>query len=191
MSKLILADCDGVLLNWEYAFDCWVQERGLVRKRNDVYDICGRYDITNAEAKSLIKIFNECAAIGFLPPQRDAMHYVRRLHEEHGYMLRVITSLSTDPYAKKLRVRNLEKLFGSAIEDVICLPTGADKDDALAPYKDSGMFWVEDKIENAIAGHNLGLKAILVEHEHNMHEVVDFPIAKNWKEIFTLITGDV
>lgn len=191
MRNTILTDCDGVLLNWEYAFDCWVQERGHKRKRNDVYDICERYDITKSESRGLIKIFNECAAIGFLPPQRDAMHYVRRLHEEYGYVFRVITSLSTDPYAKKLRARNLEKLFGSAIEDVICLPTGADKDNALLPYKDSGLFWIEDKVENAIAGHSVGLNTILVEHEHNMHVDVDFPIAKNWREIFNIITGEV
>lgn len=189
MSKLILTDCDGVLLNWEYAFDCWMQDRGHECIRRDVYEIRGRYNISDGEAKAAIRIFNESAAIGFLPPLRDAMHYVKRLHEEYGYVFNVITSLSLDPYAKKLRVRNLEKLFGTAIQDVVCLETGADKDDVLVKYQDRGLFWIEDKPENAFTGKTFGLKPILVEHEHNM-DTVGIPIVKNWKDIFTMITGD-
>ena len=55
-------------------------------------------------------------------------------------------------------------------EDVVCLDTGADKDEALEPYKDSGMWWIEDKIENAECGHALGLKTILINHQHNFKE---------------------
>lgn len=189
MKKLILTDCDGVLLNWEYAFCCWMEDRGCNPIRSDVYDMAVRYGKTKAEMKSLIKIFNESAAIGFLPPQRDAMHYVKKLHEEHGFVFRVITSLSLDPYAKKLRVRNLDKLFGSAIDDVICLDTGADKDEALEPYRDSGLVWIEDKLENAELGVELGLNSILVEHEHNMDQK-DIPLAKNWKEIYEMVSGE-
>jgi len=189
MKKLILTDCDGVLLNWEFAFCCWMEDRGCKPIRSDVYDMAVRYGKTKAEMKSLIKIFNECAAIGFLPPQRDAMHYVKKLHEEHGFVFRIITSLSLNPYAKKLRVRNLEKLFGSAIDDVICLDTGSDKDEALEPYRDSGLVWIEDKVENAQVGAEMGLNSILIEHEHNMNEK-DIPLAKNWKEIYEMVTGE-
>ena len=188
MKKLILTDCDGVLLNWEYAFDCWMEDRGNKLITKDTYDICVRYGITKFEARGQIKIFNECAAIGFLPPLRDAMHYVKKLHEEHGYVFRVITSLSTDPYAKKLRIRNLEKLFGTAIDDVICLATGADKDDVLEPYRDSGLFWLEDKEENAELGKAMGLKSLLIEHEHNMDNT-NVPIVKNWKEIYEIVVA--
>lgn len=186
VNKIILTDCDGVLLNWEYAFDIWMEERGHKRIVKDEYDIALRYGIPKVEAKKYIKIFNESAAIGFLPPLRDAMYYVRKLHEEHGYVFRVITSLSLDPYAKKLRVRNLEKLFGSAIDDVICLACGANKDYALHPYQDTGMVWIEDKEENAELGHTLGLDAILVEHEHNMQHAV-VPLMKNWKDIYEYV----
>lgn len=187
--KIILTDADGVLLNWEYAFDCWMADRGHDCIRKDVYDICDRYGMTKEEGKILIKIFNESAAIGFLPPLRDAMHYVKKLHEQHGYVFKVITSLSLDPYAQQLRKKNLEKLFGTAILDVVCLDTGADKDEALAKYRDSGLYWIEDKPENAFVGIELGLESILVEHEHNM-DVKGIPLAKNWKKIYEIIVGD-
>jgi hypothetical protein len=188
MQRLILTDADGVLLNWEYAFDCWMQEHGFVRKTMLDYDICVRYEIEWEQGKTLIKRFNESAAIGFLPPLRDAMYYVKKLHEEHGYIFHVITSLSTNMYAKKLREKNLDKLFGTAISEVTCLATGADKHEALEPYRDSGLFWFEDKEENAVLGHEMGLKSYLVEHGHNMdHKVV--PIVKNWKEIYDIVVA--
>jgi len=29
----ILVDCDGVLMNWEYAMNCWMQQRGFEIKK--------------------------------------------------------------------------------------------------------------------------------------------------------------
>ena len=192
-NKVILVDADGVLLNWEYAFCCWMEQHGHtpVDGGNLLYDMAKRFDLTNEQAWQQVKIFNESAAIGFLPALRDAMFYVKRLHEEHGYVFRCITSLSTDPNAYKLRKMNLEKLFGkTAFEELVCLDTGADKDAALEPYKDSGLYWVEDKLTNAVCGLNLGLKPILIEHGYNMHETVPEGMTKvvNWKEIYEIIT---
>lgn len=195
MDKIILTDCDGVILNWEYAFCTWMEQHGYtqIENGNREYDIATRFGITKDEAKSKVKIFNESAAIGFLPALRDAMFYVKRLHEEHGYVFHCITSLSTDPSAYKLRKMNLEKMFGpTAFTKLLCLDTGADKDDALAEYKDSGLYWIEDKLENAIAGQRAGLKSILVEHGFNMNNDIPEGMIKvlNWKEIYNLITGE-
>ena len=188
----ILVDADGVLLNWEYAFNVWMEQHGFAKVDGGQfnYDIGERYNIDKEQGRKLIKMFNENAAIGFLPPLRDAMYYVKRLHEEHGYVFHCITSLSTDRNAQKLREMNLAKLFGDTVfEEVICLATGADKDQALLPYKDTGCWWVEDKPENAIVGHNLGLKSILMEHGHNMHYYHEsIPVVKNWKEVYELVT---
>jgi len=186
MDKIILTDCDGVLTNWELAFHVWMKERGCQPIRNDIYEMAERYGKSKEEMKDLIKFFNESAAIGFLPPLRDAMRYVKKLHEEHGYVFRVITSLSLDPYAKRLRVSNLEKLFGTAIDDVICLDTGADKVEALEKYRDSYMYWIEDKPENARVGQKMGLTSILIEHEHNRNEK-GILLAKNWKQVYEMI----
>ena len=132
--SLILVDCDGVLCNWEYAFAVWMEQHGHEKQPGSefVYDIGDRYGITREQGRKLIKLFNESAAIGFLPPLRDAMYYVKRLHEEHGYVFHCITSLSTDVNAQRLREMNLAKLFGAtAFERITCLATGADKNEAL------------------------------------------------------------
>ena len=190
--KVILVDADGVLLNWEYAFAIWMEQHGfkVVPGSQFDYSMGTRYAIDADQSKRLIKMFNESAAIGFLPALRDAVYYVKRLHEEHGFVFHCITSLSLDPNAGKLREMNLNKLFGStAFERVVCLDTGADKHEALEEYRDSGCWWVEDKPENAEVGHELGLKSILMEHGHNMNHVNEhIPVVKNWKEIYELIT---
>ena len=112
--SVILVDADGVLLNWEYAFSIWMETHGFSKVPGSEfeYDIGKRYNIEHNQGRKLIKIFNESAAIGFLPPHRDAMFYVKRLHEEHGFIFHCITSLSKDKNAQELRKMNLRKLFG-------------------------------------------------------------------------------
>lgn len=189
--RLILSDCDGCLLNWEWAFKVWMTEHGhsFNQEGKTSYCLTHHYNISEEELHQKIQMFNESAAIGFLPALRDAAYYVKRLYEEHGFQFRVITSLSLDNNARKLRIMNLKKLFGSAIEHVFFLGTNAPKDEALLPYKDSGMFWIEDKPQNADVGHQLGLKSVLVEHGHNMSHNANYPVVKNWKEIYSLITN--
>jgi hypothetical protein len=191
--KIILTDADGVLLDWEYAFGVWMEEHGFAKVPGSQfnYDIGEQFGISQEQGRKLIKMFNESAAIGFLPALRDSMYYVKRLHEEHRYVFHCITSVSTEPNAVKLREMNLRKLFGkTAFERVVCLPTGADKHEALSEYKNSGLYWIEDKPENAHVGHELGLRSILMEHGHNMaHYHPEIPIVKNWKEIYDIITG--
>ena len=187
--KLILVDCDGVLLDWKYGFFRWMRERGFEAVQTGEYDIAITFDIHKDRAKELVRHFNESAAIGWLPQFRDAVKYVRKLHEDHGFIFHCITSLSTDTYAGKLRVKNLEALFGKTVfEKVECLECGADKDEALLPYKDSGCIWVEDKEENALAGQKIGLNSLLIAHDFN--ENFDDPSitkVQNWREIHDMV----
>ena len=188
--KLILTDCDGVLADWEYGFTKWMKQHGYEPVVHNVYDIGETFGITKAESKRLVRLFNESAACGWLPAFRDSVKYIRILHEEHGFIFRVITSLSLDEYAGKLRKKNLEALFGKTVfENIVCLDTGADKDEALEPYRDSGCFWIEDKVENAELGHRLGLDALLVQHNHNKDYSGPVTMVKNWKEIYNKIVG--
>jgi hypothetical protein len=180
-------------MNWEYAFTCWMETRGY-KSQNDstAYDMRDRYGISRDESMGLVKQFNASAAMGFLPPLRDAMHYVRKLHEECGFRFHMITSLSLDEHACRLRRMNTEKLFGeTSFEGYTFLDTGADKDNALDKYKDTGMIWIEDKLDNANLGAELGLDTILMLHGHNMagdiHENVT--VVKDWKEVYEYLTN--
>jgi len=184
--KVIMTDCDGVILDWEYGFARYMANKGLKPIRNDVYSVGDTYGIPKSEGKAHVIAFNESARIGHLPPFRDAVKYVRKIHEELGMVFHVITSLSDDPYARLLRIENLERVFGVGIfEEVICIGCGDDKDDALEPYRDSGCLWVEDKLINAETGAKMGLDSVLIEHTHNKNLNNDsIRSVKNWREIY-------
>lgn len=190
-NKVILTDCDGVILDWEEGFSVWMEHHGhnKVEGYQFKYSIGDRYGLTKEQGNKLVKQFNESAAIGFLPPLRDAQYFVKKLHEQHQYKFICITSLSLDPYARYLRKRNLKKLMGDAFIDVICLDTGADKDEILLEYgKDyPGAYWIEDKPQNVDWGIDAGLKGILIEHGHNMDYTGEAHLVKNWESIYKII----
>ena len=189
--KVILVDCDGVLLDWGYAFDCWMDREGYTVQDTSVYDCAVRYGIAKPDVQRLIRHFNESAAIGFLPPFRDAMYYVKQLHEKHGYVFHCITSLSSNMFAQRLRERNLAKIFGDTVfEKVVCLDCGADKTEALAPYEFSGCYWIEDKPENADVGASFGLQSILIAHDHNVDYKGPAVRLNKWKHIYERIVGN-
>ena len=182
--NIILVDCDGVLCDWEYSFTQWMHHQGYETYDSFMYDVAKRFNLEKPAASKLVKQFNESAAIAFLPPLRDAVYYMKRLNMLHGYRFHCITSLSDDKYAQRLRYQNLDLLFGRELwDEVICLPCGADKNEALEPYRDSECFWVEDKPENAELGKSMGLNSILVAHDHNNYYTGTVPRYWKWKEI--------
>jgi hypothetical protein len=192
MEKIILTDCDGVLLDWTSAFSKWMTERGFVRlyDADEHYDVSRQFGIDKTVAKEQVNIFNQSAWMGYLNAFRDSVYYVKLLHELHGYRFHAITSMHTDEYAGRLRVMNLKRLFGeTAFERYTILGCGADKDEALAEYSGTNYFWIEDKPENALVGTKVGLRSLLVEHDHNLdHWHGDIVTVRTWKDIYNIVT---
>ena len=191
MKKTMLVDADGVIFNWEYAFNLYMEEHGFeqIAEAKLVYNIGVRYEISEKQGKTLIKHFNESAMIGFLPALRDAQEYVTKLADE-GWDFICITSLSHNKYAQKLRRKNIDKIFGCGIfKDVIFLGTGADKDKVLDQFSGSNYWWIEDKVENALAGEAVGLRPLVMEHGYNMNDDRVRRV-KNWKEIYEIVTNE-
>lgn len=189
--KLILVDADGVLFDWEWGFDRFVKTRGFEMHPGgeDEYLIHRRYDCDEPTGRALIKDFNESPAIAFLPALRDSVQYVRKLRSE-GWHFHCITSLSRLKSAQEFRRSALDREFGEAtIEQLTCLGTGSDKDQALEPYRDSGLWWFEDKPENADVGYVMGLRSILMKHGHNADHECPYPKVDNWEEAYSIITS--
>ena len=190
--KIIVTDVDGVLLNWEDAFQIWMEHQGNQRVKGHqfIYNAAKQFDLTKGEGRKWVKLFNESAAIGFLPPLRDAQEIVSLLNNNYGYRFVVCTSLSKDKNAQELRTRNLKKLFGDVFEEIVYLDTGADKDEALYKLakKYRGCLWVEDKVENAYAGDTVEFESIVMEHGYNMNDDHPFFVAKDWEDIYLHIS---
>lgn len=182
--KIILTDCDGVLLDWEKGFNEWMTSKGYAKVVEGIYDISKTYGLEKKVGKRLVREYNESAWMGYLKAFRDARSGVAKLYEA-GYRFHCITSLSLDKKAKRLRMQNLENVFGKGVfKELVCLDTGADKDEALAEYEGSGFYWLEDKTENAECGLKFGLKSILIQHAHNADcDNENIIMCQDWNEI--------
>lgn len=190
--KVILTDVDGVLFDWGYAFDAWMRRHGFtIDGELNNYDMAVRYGMAKTETKRFIRMFNESAWMRKLPPFRDAIKYVKKLHSDHGYVFHAITSQSDDQYAQHLRIKNLREMFGDTVfEKYVILDCGADKTEALREYEGTGCYWVEDKVENADEGLDFGLDSILMTHPHNMNYSGSARQVSSWKEIYNIVTGE-
>lgn len=192
--KIILSDADGVLLDWKYGFEQWLYEthgKTLLRETENVYDVIYRVSgLTSIEARELVHDFNRSDYIRKLRPHRDAPEFVDKLYNL-GYKIHVITKIDNTPETWEKRNYNLKEIYGDAICKLECMGDMPNKIKHLSAFKNSGMWWIEDSIKNAKDGHELGLKTILVKHEHSVSFVHDdiFPV-DTWKEIYDLITNN-
>jgi FMN phosphatase YigB (HAD superfamily) len=192
MEKRILTDCDGVLLKWEDGFDAFMLSKGFVRRAGTEadYSMALRYGVTTRQTQEFIKEYNESDAMATLKPFADSIEYVAKL-ADMGFRFTAVTSMSDHPDAKTYRTQNLKTLFGDVFDEVVCLEMGASKANVLMRWADSKLFWIEDHMRQAEAGHEAGLRTVLINHPYNTHYTTDlFPkvsFETPWKEIYNLV----
>jgi FMN phosphatase YigB (HAD superfamily) len=192
MKKIILTDADGVLVTWLAGFEQFMASEGynLIPGTEHHYGMEARYGISSDEAHRVIRLYNESPFIADLPAHEDAVEYIGKL-VAHGFKFVCITSISSHPNAAKYRRENLEKLFGPHFLEIICLAMGSPKKAALMSWEGTGFFWIEDHIKNAEQGHEMGLRTVLIQQDHNAHYETDkFDIVgpkSPWQEIYHLV----
>lgn len=193
MKKLILTDCDGVLVNWNSGFHEFMKKKNIVKvpDTDGEYSLSIRYGLSTKQKREFVKEFNESSHIEHLEPFADSVNYVKLL-SKLDFRFIVISSLSDDPTARKYRVKNLTKIFGNVFDDIICIEMGSNKFNTLINWADTGYFWIEDHMAQAEAGYEVGLRPILIEHSYNKHYQTDlFPKVSHqhpWQDIFKIIT---
>ena len=202
-NRIILTDVDGVLLEWEHHFTKWMLQRTLFDERGaryhpyrllpdkqNTYEMAERFGLTTTEIRKQIREFNRSAWMGTQRPMLESQTWVKLLAAE-GWTFIPITSQTSDIPAQHLRKRRLGELFGDHVfTNYHILGTGADKDSALAEFHNTGLYWVEDKPKNALAGLKYGLKPILIDHPYNRDlEHPEIIRVSNWKQIHEILSG--
>lgn len=190
--RLILTDIDGCVLDWCAGFDDFMIRHGYTKHHSNEYKLSDCYGIPKEESSKMVRIFNDSAVMGFLPPYRDAVHYIRKLHAEHGYVFHAITSMSKEYASQELRTQNLRNLFGRGpFTRFVYLDTGADKDEAYGEYKGADHWLIEDKPENAILALELGLRPIFMDSSYTMNVTLPKEVirVRDWKTIYQIVTG--
>ena len=197
--RIILTDVDGVLLEWENHFTKWMISRGHKLKENykSEYDMGKRFifysNVFNEDPnyiKLAIREFNKSAWMATQPPMPESQTWVKLLHAE-GWTFIPISSQTSDIPAQEIRKRRLEELFGEyAFYNFHILETGQEKDDVLAEFHGTNLWWIEDKWTNALAGLKYGLKPLFIDHPYNReYSHPDITRVNNWRDIHKIVTG--
>lgn len=183
-SKLILTDVDEVLLHWTGAFTRFIKEHHDIipsRVRDDHY-IAKWLEIHPDEAFAMVKEFNSSDDFGMLEPFDSAQSVLGKLSDE-GFRFVAITSCSSDGIVERLRRQNLVYYFGNIFEEVHCLDFDDDKGRVLSRYPKA--IWVEDSMDWAVRGADLGHATFLIDHEHNKSLVHPHIMrVKDWNTIY-------
>ena len=202
-NRIILTDVDGVLLEWEHHFTKWMLQRTLfdekgsryhpyrlLPNKENTYEMAERFGMTKDAIRKEIREFNRSAWMGTQRPMPNSQTWVKLLAAE-GWTFIPITSQTSDIPAQELRKRRLGELFGDHVfTNYHILGTGADKDSALSEFHGTGLYWVEDKPHNALAGLNYGLRPLLIDHPYNRDlEHPEITRVNNWEEIHKLVSG--
>lgn len=191
--NVILTDIDGCVLYYEHSFHMWMCENGYLDYQPGVYYMHEKYKISEEKSEYLVRSFNESAMLTRLPPVKDAIKYIRKLHEEFGYVFHAITSVPNNIDVYNARSKNLENLFGkTAFEKLILCEHSSEKKKYLKNYEGTECFWIEDLMKNATMGLEFGLKPLLMDRHYNrMHNHDHVARVYNWKEIYKIVTGEM
>lgn len=190
--NVIVTDYDGVCAYWEHGFHMWMIANGYKITQMGFYDIEEMYGISTEKANMLTQAFNESAALKRLPPVKDSIKYIRKLHEEHGYVFHCISAIPNTQDMYEARMENIQNLFGkTAFERLVLCGSSRNKKELLKEYKDTNCFWLEDLTKNAEYGLEYNMRCILMNHHYNENDIVDPRIRRvdNWKQIYSLIEG--
>ena len=202
-NRIILTDVDGVLLEWENHFTKWMISRGHKLKENykseydmgkrfvyyaKIFESTKHYSEASDDIKIAIREFNKSAWMATQPPMPDSQTWLKLLHAE-GWTFIPISSQTSDVPAQELRKRRLEELFGKdTFYNFHILDTGQDKDDVLAEFHGTGLYFVEDKWTNALAGLKYGLKVLFISHPYNKkYRHPNITRVNNWQDIHKIV----
>lgn len=184
--KIILTDVDGVCLYWEQHFHKWMNARGHNVVKPGIYEMHDTYDITRDRADRFISDFNTSSYMIDIPPFRDAISGIGKL-KENGYKFIAITSVGGDYNTERLRKVNLEDHFGkNTFVEIHCIE--GNKKQYLEPYRDSGLYWIEDLGKNALLGAEMGLNTFILDHPYNRDcNGENITRVNTWKEICDIV----
>jgi 5'(3')-deoxyribonucleotidase len=191
--NVIITDLDGCVVYYEHSFHMWMVDKGYKDVVPGTYYMDEKYGISKDEAEHLVRAFNESAMLKRLPPVKDAIKYIRKLHEEYGYVFHAITAVPNTPAVLDARLTNLDNLFGTTVfERIVLCEHSADKPKYLKEYEGTECYWIEDIGKQAVMGLDFGLKPLLMDRHYNREFWCPENVRRvyDWKEIYQIVTGE-
>lgn len=170
ITELIL-DVDGVLLDFDSAFDRMMAERFGTDFDGSYIDFC------------------ESVYFSELEPYCQSDVYIPKLHKM-GITLRIITACGDTVQIKKMRRINLYKVFGDVFENIDFVGMEESKQAYLESFTGrDDVAYIEDTIERYLLAKSLGIKSYLM-HTH-LTSSMDVDVFDDWKQLFHFLTKSI
>jgi hypothetical protein len=184
MTKIIYTDIDLTLLDFNAGFEDFL--RNVVGMDVAEGQLDGHSHLPNAVegitpdvAKSLVHRFFDDPMFGALPALKGAPEATQRLYE-HGWRFVGISACPVGVGAD-IRKKNLELMLEVPFEAVHLSGYDGCKRSILESF--DPCVWVEDNVNHAHVGHELGYKTYLIDQLHNRDSDVLVTRVKSWSEI--------
>lgn len=188
MTKTILTDVDGVLVNWNRGFEDFAQSKGFKVVDNRSYYLDKRFGIDRSTSEKLREEFCNSYKLKFLEPLKKSEIFVKKIYKEFGYRFICITKIGKSKEIEDNRTNNLLGIFSTAIQDLICLDSTESKRDSLFRFAGGFNVWIEDHIGNAQLGASMGFKTFLMDHEYNKTaKDIAYTRINDWEDIYKYI----
>jgi len=170
MSKTIILDVDGVLLDWRTPFIMWLNKHNILTEQPNYKDL----QPYNEFNETFIKIFSETLYFQNLPPEPGAIEALNSFRSR-GFTMKVLTSCTDNYRVMRSREQNLINVFGDVFEDFIFLPLQSSKKTALNKLikLDEDSIFVEDTLNNILDAVRVGFKSsnvFLMAQLYNMDD---------------------
>lgn len=189
MNKTILTDVDGVILDFLGAFEQWVIQQGYDINENAIghdFDLSLAFK-DDVDAIQVIRDFFNTDMASNLMPLRESNIHLGELND-NGYDFIAITACPNLDDVLENRKNNIKNAIGFDFKQIIGAGFLSGKKDILSRYSPS--VWVEDNLDHAIIGAELGHQVFLIDHPYNQGKG-QFTRVNCWEEIkYTILNND-
>lgn len=171
----VITDVDGVLLDWESAFEGWMtKHRNVVPNHSlspNTYNMEDKYGLKDQEILSHINEFNATVAFGHLAPVRDALEVVPGLlgTERFDWFWLSCARPDGDSDGHETAIRrffNIKDVFGYPMQG-LCLKVRESKVSALKTFDPHKSVFIEDSLAHAMEGARAGFCTFLLDYPYN------------------------
>lgn len=188
--KEIILDVDGVLLDYEKAFEDYFNLTPI----SDTYrDFTDRFGIHDDEILKMVNDFSLEKEFSMLEPFDGAIEALNSFKDK-GYKISIISSCGDNPYVHELRKTNLLNVFGDIFDKITLIGMRLCKAEFLEEYKNTNSIWIDDTFKHYKSGLKLGLDSIWRTTKYNKLDQKDFPeenILCDWKDIYSYISNSL
>lgn len=191
MKKLLLTDVDGTFLDFAPAYFAYMKSQGWVLPEfNPAKRLYVSMGIEPTASDEYVADFSESEFGHSLNAYPDAVRYLSKF-KEAGWEIIAVSKWHNSPKAISNRQFNVEKHFGKGLfSDIHCIGLHANKYPYLHDYINykgyDVCYWVEDHVEYATTGAELGAISFLLNRPDNQQKWEGLKVFRvnNWLEIY-------